>query len=467
MHIVILGAGGVGFQLARLLIEENRDVVLIEKDPQRAKHASDLLDCMVINEEGASLETLRTAGIERTDYFIGVTDSDEVNIITCGIIASKYKRPIKIARVRNIEYSGENMLSTPFFGIDYIVNPEIEVAHAIVRAIERGAVSDIMFFEKSALQMRSLNVMSGSPFENKTVSEIRKLIDTNFLLASILRNTTYLIPSGDIRIEENDKLYLIATEPDFEQIFTKVGKRRMELNKIVIIGGSSVGQHVAQHFLPQVNGKSSFLRRLRRSRKQSGKRQINIIDSDYNTCKQLSERFPEALVLNADISDEKFSEEAHFSDADLIVATTEDQELNIVNAVYAKTLGPQRAIALVNKSSYVHIASSLGVDVAVSPVGSMVNTILKYISADNVRSVHNISGADIDVIELSVEKSSRIAGKKVKDIKLPPDSLILCVTRNGRDIIPDGELTIELDDYLIVITRKGSVPKLDRIFAGL
>ncbi len=421
---------------------------------------------MVLTEEGNNLATLERAGIEKADYFISVTDSDEVNIIACGMVAGQYNVPVKIARVRNIDYSSNQMLSKPLFGIDYIVNPEIEVANAIVSAVERGAVSDIMFFEKSGLQLRSLTVTTGSPFSGKTIEQIKKSLQLDFLVAVILRCNSYLIPSGDIRIMDGDKLYIIASEPDFETIFSQIGKRRTELNKIVIIGGSRIGQRVAERFMQRDRSHVSFLRRLVRPHRPSGKRRINIIDSDYNTCKLLSNRFPEALVLNADISDEKFSEDEHLSDADLVVATTENQELNIVNAVYAKTLGPKRAIALVNKSNYVHIASSLGIDVAISPVDSMVNTILKYISRENVRSVHNISGADIDVIEVSVDKNSRICGKQVKEIKLPPSSLILSVTRDHRDIIPDGGMTIEAGDYMIIITRKESVPKLDKVFTS-
>jgi trk system potassium uptake protein TrkA len=466
MHIIILGAGRVGFQLAKFLIEEDRDVVLIEKDPLMARHASDLLDCLVINEKGTNLDTLKRAGIQTADYFIAVTDSDEVNMISCGIVAREFHVPMKIARVRNIEYSSDEMLRKPFFGIDYIVNPDTEVANAIITAIERGAVSDIMFFEKSGLQMRSITVTPDSPFKNRKIGEIRKTMHIDFLVAVIFRYSSYLIPSGDILLLENDKLYLIATETNFEKMFAQIGKKRERLNKIVIVGGSTIGQHVAEHFLERHRSQSSFLRRLLTRSRNINKRRINIIESDYETCKILARRFPESLILNADISDEKFSEEAHFSDADLVVATTENQELNIVNAVYAKTLGPKRAIALVNKLNYVHVASSLGVDVAVSPVGSMVNAIQKYISGENIRSVHNISGADIDVIELSVEMSSGIVGKKIRDIKLPPDSLILSLTRNGVDMVPDGEITIQRADYLIIITRKGSVQKLDKIFAA-
>ncbi|MBT3273480.1 MAG: Trk system potassium transporter TrkA, partial [Spirochaetales bacterium] len=192
----------------------------------------------------------------------------------------------------------------------------------------------------------------------------------------------------------------------------------------------------------------------------------NIMESDYELCKVLSDRFPEAMVIHADMSDEYFSEEEHFQDSDLVVATTDNQELNIVNAVFAKSLGATRTIALVNKSHYVNIASNLGIDVVISPVQSMVNTILKYVNDSSSRSVYNITGGNVDLIELSVEESSTVAGTQIKDLKLPANSLIVSLTRDGQNIVPLGDIGIEAGDLVIVIARKESLPKIVEVFGA-
>ncbi len=466
MNAVILGAGNVGFQLAKQLIEEDKNIVLIEKDPETAKQAASLLDCLVLNDEGNNLKTLRKAGTGKADYFIGVTDSDEVNMIACSMVSSEFPVPKKIARIRNIDYSSTDMIQKSFPGIDYFVNPEIEASQAIIRAVEHGAVSDVMFFEKSGLQMRSITISDSSVFNNTSIEEIKKTIQTNFLVAVILRDGFSIIPRGDSVVRETDRLYLIATEESFEKIFSQVGKSSMKPNKIVLIGGSRIGWYVAELFLhPQKRVFPVFAKLLHRFDRVT-KRKINIIDSDYENCQMLADHFPEALVINADISDESFSEEGHLSDADLVIATTDNQELNIINAVYAKTLGAKRSIVLVNKSSYVNIASNLGIDVAISPVDSMVDSILKYIRNSNIRSVYSISGGKVEVIELSVTASSRMVGKKIKEIRLPRDSLILSVSRENADIIPDGDLALQSGDHLIVIARKESVSKLEQLFTG-
>ena len=156
MKIIIMGAGNVGIQIARQLIDENKDVVLIDRDSEKIKLAMNTLDCMVIHGEANNPETLLSAGIQDADFFIAVTESDELNMIACGMVSSEFSVPFKIARVRNIDYSYSKISETPFLGIDYVVNPEIETARAIIRSVEHGATSDIMYFQDSSYQMRTI-----------------------------------------------------------------------------------------------------------------------------------------------------------------------------------------------------------------------------------------------------------------------------------------------------------------------
>ena len=466
MSFVILGAGGVGFQLAKQLVDEGKDVVLIEKDAEKAKQANNLLDCLVLNEVGNNLDTLRRAGIARAEYFIAVTDSDEINMIACGMVSGESGVPYKVARIRNIDYSDTQIVDRSFLGINHVVNPEMEASRAIIGAVERGAVSEVVFFEKSMLQMRSLTVSGNSMFDNRSVEEIKSLFPDNFLVAVILRENHFLIPKGDTIVRENDKLYLIAAEESFENIFSQVGKKRLATRKIVLIGGSTIGRYVAEHFLERRKPGLSIFRKLLRPFATAGKHSVSIIDSDYETCNYLAEHYPAAMVINANISDEGFSDEQELAEADVVIATTENQELNIVNAVYAKTLGAKRSIALVKKSSYVQIATTLDIDVAISPTESMVSSILQFIRTSNVRSVHSLSGGKVEVTELSVSEGSRVRDRALRKVKLPPDTLILSVIRGDEDIIPDGDYHFQSGDHVIVITGRESVSRIESLFTG-
>ncbi|KPJ87633.1 MAG: hypothetical protein AMS17_08015 [Spirochaetes bacterium DG_61] len=465
MHVVILGAGSVGFQIAKQLIAEKKDVVIIEKDPKVVKHVSNYLDCMVINDVGNNIDVLKQAGIDKADFFISVTDSDEMNMISCGLVSSNTNIPCKIARVRNIDYSRSQIQMGPFLGIDHIVNPEIEASKVIIRTIEHGALSDILFFEKSKFQMQNMIITSGSPFCNETLKDIKQKLQLNFLIAFILRENNYIIPSGDTVLQEGDRLYIIATGDNLEKMFTRTGKFKIKLNKIVIAGGGKIGTYVADNLLRKQQSNLSFLNRITHAFVHHLKKNLVIIDKDIERCNALAERFSDALIINEDISDEGIYEEGQLFDYDLIITTTDNQELNLIAAVYAKTIGFKRSIAVVNKNNYINIASKLGIDVTVSQKNSMVNSILKLIRKGNIRNVYNFADGMVEVIELLVENAP-ISDSRICDLKLPPQTLVVSITRGNKNILPNGNSTIQNGDHIIVIARKESILKIESIFTG-
>lgn len=467
MKVVIVGAGAVGFQLARQLIAENRDVVLIDKDTDVAAYADQRLDCMVLPGAGNNLDMLRRAGTETADFFISVTDSDEVNLIACGLAASEFDRPFRIARVRSLEYTRSRIAEKSFLGIDYIVNPEIEAANALLRSIERGAMSDVMLFEEGNVQMRNVTVTRGSYFLGKTLQQAAMEADFDFLVSAVLRENDYIIPSGDTVIHEGDVLYIIANERNFERLFARLGKPKQPLRRIILVGGGKIGSLVLRGILdsqkrPPRPGVRRLLHRLSSGARQS----IKVVERNQARAKELNDQFPEALVINADISDEGIFEEEHFSNSDLVVAATEDQELNMVTAIYAKTLGIKRSVVLVNKANYTKIAANLGIDVAVSLKSAVVSSILKLIRRGRIKSLHTISDGKLEVLEFEVDANSPAADKTIRQLKLPGSSLIVSLARSGTNIIPRGDDRIEAEDHVVVIVKKDFVDRVQRYFSA-
>lgn len=442
MRIVIVGAGVVGFHIAESLIAEGNDVVLIEKNPERAKYVSSHLDCIVINDEGNNVVSLKNAGIENADFFISVTNSDEVNMIMCGIVSSEFNVPVKIARVRNLDYSKARKLEFSMLGIDFIVNSEVETARQIANTVALGATSDVMLFENTELQMRNIIVDSMSFFMGKSLRELKKSIKSNFLISAILRKDTFIIPSGDTVIQENDNIYFFATKNNLTKIFMDVGRKSEKIDKIILVGGGKIGTLVCQYLI------------------RTG-RKISIVEKNYEECKMLAEKFPEALVINADISEEDIFEEEQFGKYDLIITATNNQELNILSAVYAKSLGTRRALALVAKSNYIPIAARLAIDTTINPKTTTVDAILKFVRRGDIKSVHSLFGGKAEVIQFSVEENTHIPGMKIHDLHMPENSLILSVSRDNEDIIPDGNFEFMSGDSVIAIVKKESIKILE------
>jgi trk system potassium uptake protein TrkA len=446
MKIVIVGAGSVGFQIAYQLVAENKDVVLIEKNPDVAKHAMNRLDCLVINAEGNNIDVLKQAGIQDADFFLSVTDSDEVNMIACGLVASEYNVPHKIARVRNLDYTDSRLLQKSFLGIDYFVNPEVEAAKVIADTVEEGAYSDVLLFEKTDIQMRKLPVQDYGLFKYKPLKKIKAKLKGDFLVAGILREDQVIIPSGETIIRPEDTLQIVADRKTLESVFAKVGRNiKTKIENVVIVGGGRIGVYVTRLI-------------------KSKDRDVKIIDSNYKRCKVLSEMFPDVLVINSDITDETIYEEEQLSSCDLIITTTHNQELNMLAAIYGKSIGIKQAIALVQNTNYMRLATTMGIDSTVSPKSSAVDSILKFVRRGKIKSVHTLFGGQAQVIEFLVEASSPLAGMAVRDIRLPKGSLILSVIRDGDSFVPGGDFKILEKDTIIIISTLKSLARVEDLF---
>ena len=462
MKIVVAGAGTVGLQLAKQLIGERHNVVIIEQQAARARYVSERMDCLVINDSANNLETLRSASVGKAEFFISVTDSDEVNIITCAMVHGEFDVPYKIARVRNIDYSFGARFASGLPGVDYIVNPEIEAAKAIIRSIDVGAVSEVTNFERSDMQMRTLTVGERSPLLRRSLIDIGRNARVPFLVALIMRNEEALIPSGDTVIEQGDILHFVATERNLAELFQRIGQARSTLRNIMLLGGGKIGRHLAEHLVSRKHQPTSILKRILRTFAPVPRRTLTIFERDREKCRQLAEKYPDALVINADITeDEIFAEERG---ADLLIAATENEELNIVSSAYAKTMGVDRSIVLVSKYHYARIAAQLGIDVVVSMKNTVVSSILRYIRRGNVGTIHAISDAKVEAIELTVAAESRVIGEPIHTLRLPESTLLVSISRNGNAITPSGENVLEANDHVIIITRQESVDKVQALF---
>lgn len=466
MKVVIVGAGAVGLQIAKQLVDEKKDVVLIEKDPERARLASNRLDCIVINREGNSLEALREAGTDDAEFFIAVTDSDEVNMIACALVASEFSVPHKIARARSLDYSSTGVAEKGFLGIDYIVNPEFVAAQTIIRSIEHGAISDIMLFERSNAQMRHITLEPDSPLCDRSLADIGQSLAIPFLIAVVLRENDYIIPSGETVLLVGDILYIVAAEEAFNALYDRLGIEHVDLRKVVIVGGGKIGANIAAYLMDNKPKSGSVIRRLMRVFTDDRRRSVKLVDRDYNRCKELSKELPGVLVINADISDEGMFEEEHFANSDVVIAVTGNQELNLVTAVYAKSLGIKRSVALVNRTNYIRIGTQLGVDVPVSLKNSMANTILKLVRTRSVRSVHSISEGTLEIMEISVDRHSVAAGKQISEVRLPQGALVVSVLHDNETFVPDGTYVLQGGDHVIVIARIDVIEKIQVLFSA-
>lgn len=330
MKIIILGAGRRGTLLARRLVQEHRDVVLVDSDHKRIADASSRLDCMFVQGSGLDREILRQADIEHASHFVAVTDSDEVNLVACGLIENLKPEVSTIAAIRNLTYTGKDGLQESVLGINHIVNPEAEAARSISLLIDRGMFSDTICFDTCGLVLHNITIEAGSRFADMDVQTLRKSLKINFIIAALLRDSgEAVVPSGGIVLHCGDTVSLVASEPEMDKIYKILGKERFKPRKIAIIGGSKIARFLLKTQTP------------------SRRKHMVLVDQDPQVCESFATLFPEILVIRSDITDETIFQDEHLDSFDLLMSLTDNDELNIITASYAKRVGIDRTIALI------------------------------------------------------------------------------------------------------------------------
>jgi trk system potassium uptake protein TrkA len=191
---------------------------------------------------------------------------------------------------------------------------------------------------------------------------------------------------------------------------------------------------------------------------------VVIIEQDYRVCKELAARFPGALVLNEDISDESFVAEERIGELDLIITATANQELNMIAAIYLKSRGVKRAVAMVTGSGYETIARQLGVDVVIPMKSVVVDSILSHLMGGGIRGIHRLGDGSVGIIEVEIGPDSPAAEKAITEFKLPSGGLVMLVKRGGVSFIPRGDYVFQGGDKVVLIAKNGSEAELEKFF---
>ena len=478
MKIVIIGAGFTGVQLAKRLINEKNDVILIDNEEETVRHASNRLDCTVLQADGNDLEVLEEAGIAKADALVTVTENDEINMITCSLVDAVYPHLLKIARVRNYAYYvNTNTAAThhaetfaknhrPLYGIDFMIHPDVEAGEAIVRAVEHGAVSDVVSFGEEEFELTTLQVTKGSKIDGIALKNIRTLTDCRFIVVYVETKTGASLPSGESILRAGDAVGVLAETKDVSRLIELFGTKVDQLKKIALVGAGRIGTIVADHLIEK--SKSSFFKRLFGGSANNLAQNFVIVDSDEALCKAASERFPGAQIFRADITDETFVREEGLDKFNLVICATHNHELNMVVSAYLESLGVERTVALVAHSAFADIAHKLGVDVAVPLRDAVVDSIMSHLRGKSVTGIHTVAGGKFEIVECDLPSSSKFVGKTLKDIANPGEFLLLLIKKPGSANyeLPGGDTALSAGDHLVLIEKAGNKKVLQK-FSGI
>ena len=438
MSVVILGAGRRGARLARHLIEEKKSVIMIDWDNERCSQIMAKLDLMAICGSATDISVLEEAGAKEAEAIIAVTDSDEVNLVACGIAASNFPQTKTIAAIRGISYLGKEAEHTGgrILGINHIVNPEEEAAKRIAGIIKSGLFYDVIRFDDADFILFIATVKDKSLFKGKSLIEIKKALGGQYVVIGVRRGKEVFSPSGSTVLEEGDELAVMAVDDDSESIFSSFRGENssIRLKKAFIVGGTRIARYL-----------------LRMMGRKTQERMV-LIEKDSEVCSSFAEEFPYLLVLNDSITDEEVWEDERLHNADLMISITENDELNIITASYAKKVGTKKSIALLKTNpNYMQFATTLDIDVPISTTSSTVDTIMKHLRGEGVKTLHSTFDGELEVYEYVLSPSFCLNGKKLMDTDFRGKCILAGVKRNkGESFVPDGNYVFKPNDTVLV-----------------
>jgi len=437
-----VGAGEVGFQLARFLSAENIDVVVVDKNKKKLKRISEVLDVALTEGEGGSPSVLKHAGADEADILLAVTDMDETNMISCLVAKVMFQIPRNVARIRNLEYFSNDVLLQSL-GINPAISPEIEAAKAVIRLIEVPFAADVDDFEDGKVKIIGFRIPSDSQLIGKAFKALN-LKKPKVLIGAIQRGDKIIIPSGNDTLKKNDIIYLPVRMEELDLVCDSIGGISMSVKRVMILGGGRIGFYVAKTMEEQ-------------------NLSIKIIEKDSERCKFLLKSLKKSVILNGDGSDQKLLEEENIQDMDIFAAISNNEELNIMASILAKSLGVKKVITIVNKTDYLPLANNLGIEAVLSPRLITASTILKYVRSDNILSLTTVAEGKAEIMEVEIKESSAFAGKTLYDFELPKKTLIGAIIRENDVIIPSGEDKILKNDKLIIFTLRESIKQVEKL----
>lgn len=442
MKIVIAGAGEVGTHLAKLLSNENQDIIIIDSDEEKLLKLESYNMLTHIGNP-VSFKTLRNAGAENCDLFIAVTPFETDNVLACEI-AKSLGAEKAVARIDNYDFLREE--NRPFFttrGIDDLIYPEYLAAEEMAVALKRAWVRNWFELCNGELIIIGVKIRDNADMVGMPLRDLFKM--SNYAhISAIKRNHETIIPRGDDYIRANDIVYIATTNGDMQNIRTLCGKSDINIKKIMIMGGSRIAVQLAM--------------------KVGDDYKITIIDSNLNRCEELAERLPDCSIIHGDGRNFEILEEEGIEEMDAFIALTESSETNILGCLAAKEYGVKKTIAEVENIQFISEAEALNIGTIINKKLLASSRIFQFLLDSDSTNAKCLALADAEVAELIAKKGSKITSAKIKDLSLSRDLTIAGMLRDGKGYLVQGDTQIQEGDRVVVFCLSGAIHKVEKLF---
>ncbi|MCA0370622.1 MAG: Trk system potassium transporter TrkA [Proteobacteria bacterium] len=450
-EMIICGAGRVGFNLARYLSRYNHTITVIDSDPDLISHINERLEVKAICGHASAPEVLRQAGAETAQMIIAVTQSDEINMVTCEVAHALFGIETKIARLRNKSYLDprwSKLFGTSHLTIDFIISPEYEVAKSLLRTLSVPGALEVVPLMEDYLQLVAVRCSKDTPLINTPIKQLTQLFpNLEIGVVGIMRDDRQWIPDENDLFLEGDKVYFVAASQKIDDVMLAFGYEELRTSKALILGGGNIGLRLAQMLEEMPGGP-----------------QVTVIEKSEMRAAYVAEVLGDSIVLCGDALDKEVLTEADISSAQMVLAVTEDDRVNGLAALLAKRLGGSRSLALINAGSFEPLVSSLGVDAVVNPRKVTVSKILEYINRHHLRAIYSLGTQWGEVVELEIFESSALVGLQCAEVAVRGTLKIVAVLRSETLYIQTQHLTLQTGDVLVLVASPQGRSKIEKFF---
>ncbi len=445
MKIIIAGAGEIGAHLARLLANQEQDIILIDQNKSRLKYAETHTDVIVACGDATSVSILEEVGIKNCDLLIAATDSEATNL-TVAILGKKLGAKKTIARIANTELiNNYDKLELKSLGIDSLISPEKLASEEIAFLVKQSAFTDAFQFEKGKLNLIGIHLGNDAPIIDKTIQEAADLNPLlNFMAVALHRNGETIIPRGNTKILQGDDCYFIAQKEGINRVLNLTGNQSISFNNVMVLGGSKIGIKTCQNLCKDYN--------------------IKLIEQNREKAFELADQLSNVLVIHGDARDVELLQEENIDQMGVFIAVTGNSETNIMSCLVAKAHGVRKTIALVENMEYIHLSKTVGIDVFLNKKLIAASSIFQYVRKGNVISSTMLRGINAEIYDYEVMPKSKITRKPLRDLKFPKKAVVGGAVRNGETLITMGDYQAQVGDKLIVFCLPESIKKVEAFF---
>jgi len=443
MKIVIAGAGEVGTHLARMLTNENHDIILLDDSSEKLSNVSGDLDLLTMVGSAHSFDDLKQTGIAKADLFIAVTPFEERNVLACSM-ASYLGVGRTIARINNLEYLKESYKAKlRNLGIDELIYPESLAAKEIVASVKQTGTRQLIEFANGKLLLLGIKVREEAPILNRTFEDLSQE-NEHILVVAINRDNVTIIPKGNDFVQAGDIVFFITTRAEQQHVFDLTGKKLFGVKNIMFLGGSRIAQKAVEKLGDQFR--------------------VKIIENNLEKCEMIADKFENVLVINGDGRNLDLLKEEGIDKMDAFVATTGNSETNILSCHLAKSFGVRRTVAEVENLAYMNLAEQMDIGTIINKKLNAAGYIYKFTLNAAISKVKCLTASDAEVFEFIAKEGAKITQNIIKDLDFPEEAKIGGIIRGNNGYIANGLTQIHEGDKVVVFTLPAGIKKIEKFF---